>query len=409
MKLNYTPYDTGKPTAIDKIYKNGDERLKLEFVDVSGKLKELIEFEVNVLAKSSHWLEGITWIKDKTKGNGGYIIVTEPYEEENIWSFDPSIKDKKQRFKHEQKMQYCGPAATAWTEKYPDELYVACFVGQSIVSLNLTDWNRVGSMNFGEDQYASYTLQPCDVAADIDGNIYFTELPFARLPDQLDYEDPHTSLKGGIYRIDKETLDVEMIDELEYGPNGISISPDGDFMVAANFFDVPINEWDSQNFKQHNWDNIYVNGYRKDADGKFKERVRYFSSNKEPVNKYVIPTEDGVDMAFERNGFDKYGNLWQCMYFNDGALGSQISILRNKDLLDGEGDDEIEYIGHIRVKNRVYSPNNLAMGDDGYMYITTGSFSDDNTKGGLMRIKFKDEKEKDNNQSNMNEDKKTEL
>ena len=91
-------------------------------------------------------------------------------------------------------------------------------------------------------------------------------------------------------------------------------------------------------------------------------------------------------MAFGRNTFDDNDNLWQCLYFNDGQLGAQISIL-NIDI----NTNNIQYIGHIRIKNPVYGPNNIVMGGDGFMYITTGSFLNDDTKSGsLMRIKLKD-------------------
>eukprot|EP01084_Bolivina_argentea_P110799 197777_1 len=240
-----------------KAYENGNTKLGLSFVDISGKLTELIEFKAEILAKSTYWLEGPVWITDTTNDKGGYLLFTEPFTANTIWSYDPSTN----KFEKKYVIPNCCPGALAWTKTFPDELNIACFVSERIIKMNLTNWEYISHIDLsGQASYSNISSQPADIVIDKNGNIYFSELPFTRLNQNIG--DNSIDIKGGIYFIERETTNIELITQTEYGPNGISISTDYSFMVAANFFDVPINEWDSQNYEQHDWSKLFVNGYK---------------------------------------------------------------------------------------------------------------------------------------------------
>ena len=161
-------------------------------------------------------------------------------------------------------------------------------------------------------------------------------------------------------------------------------------IVVANFIDVPIENFDWNDYNQHNWENVYIRGYKRHPDNNqdaslMDEPFDYFKTDKKPYYDYLLHSK--YDMLFDSNAFDLYDNLWQTMYFNFGEEGGQISILRN----DGTSPDDVKYIGSIRTRNAVYTASNLEQGKDGYMYATCGSFAIN--KGSLLRYKIKQYKQ----------------
>ena len=71
---------------------------------------------------------------------------------------------------------------------------------------------------------------PNDIAVDIDGNLWFTDPPWG-LPGQREGRELD---ENGVYRLDVPTGEVTQVSTLHAMPNGIALSPLGDFLYVTD-------------------------------------------------------------------------------------------------------------------------------------------------------------------------------
>ena len=363
---------------MNKVYGDKEDGM-FEFIDTSGKLKDLVDFSVEIIADGFGFLEGPVWI------NNSYLLFTEP-QTYNIYKYDP-FKNDLSLF--DGKYEGCGNAI-AWNKNYEDEIWIACMHGgHKVINVNLTTFEIIKEFNhktYHKDRDTDF--QPNDIIMDDAGNIYFTDLPI-----ELEKEIGH---RGGLYHINRETDKMKLIQLMEYAPNGISINNDQTILAVANFADVPVDEYDIYDFKQNNWDLIKIVGFKKNTKqngGLFDIPYDYWRTDKKPDYDYML--HDEYDSFFDGSAFDIYDNLWQSVYFNFATQGGQISIVKN----NGDKRGDAEYIGSIRSYDGVYTASNLEQGGDGYMYATCGSF--DKNKGALVRFKLKEQQNEDNDKQEL--------
>eukprot|EP01084_Bolivina_argentea_P060028 109655_1 len=369
--ITYAGFVKCDPKIVGKKYKGEDlSSIGIEFIDINGDLNKLIELEVEVLADSFGFLEGPVLIND-------YILFTEIFTQ-NIWKYDISKNSIELWHNYGDELGTGGGCSgIAYTKSYPDEIWLACMSANKVLHVNLTTHDIMDTYDHKTYHVErDTTFQPNDIVVDNNGNVYFTDLPYHRNDEQ--------GARGGVYHINRETKRMTIIQLIGYGPNGIAINNDQSMIVVGNFIDVPIEDFDYTNYKQFNWENMFIRGYKKKKDesnGLLEMPFDYFLTEKEPYYGYML--HDKYDMFFDSNAFDKYDNLWQSVYFNVGENGGQISVLRN----DGNTGHDVKYIGTIRETNSIYIVNNLEMGNDDYMYATCGNFGEN--KGSLVRYKIK--------------------
>lgn len=92
-----------------------------------------------------------------------------------------------------------------------------------------------GSMTTIADSYNGGKLtSPNDVAVKSDGSIWFTDPDYGFLELAVGHGDKPEQNRNRVYRVDPDTLEIEMVNEDFDKPNGIAFSPDESVLYVSD-------------------------------------------------------------------------------------------------------------------------------------------------------------------------------
>ncbi len=186
-------------------------RKALEWVSFDSRMERLVGngAALETIAVGFRFLEGPVWLDSQKRlyfsdipGNGIYTWD----ERSGVTLFKPN--------------SYLANGNTLLEDRY----LLTCEHGTSrVTKTDLTDL----TYTVLADRYEGKELNsPNDIIADKDGNIYFTDPEAGRAPRvgiprprQLDFQ--------GVYRIDRRTAAVSLVEKNMTFPNGLCFSPDG--------------------------------------------------------------------------------------------------------------------------------------------------------------------------------------
>eukprot|EP01083_Nonionella_stella_P060514 157998_1 len=363
----------------NKIYRH--KQSSIEFIDNNG-LSQVVDFEMTVISTDFGFLEGPVWIP--TADDQGYLLFTELLHH-SIWKYD--VTNKENPFEMIATYPGCGPAAIAWNKNFADEIWIACFMNQSTVNQRLL---KVDASTF--EIQKSYTINDFadtdgtplvvdDVVMDSNGNVFFTHFP---VQDVLVNYTVTAETRGGVMMVARDALDkIQLVQYLDYAPNGIAINADESIIVASNMASVSLDLFRFTDFQHYNADEMNIFGYKHNTKNNENIPFIYMKSNDEKFSDY-FSCDGQHKYLFDSSGFDHFGNLWQSVILVDdevtlSAISGQTSIFRNNE----DGTDPV-YVGTIRTD---WVFNNYEVAGDGYMYATGGNFFEDT--GVLARFKLK--------------------
>ena len=175
-----------------------------------------------------------------------------------------------------------------------------------------------GSMTTIADSYDGGKLtSPNDVAVKSDGSIWFTDPDYGFLELAVGHGDKPEQNRNRVYRVDPETLDIEMVSEDFDKPNGIAFSPDESVLYVSDTgrthgefrphrlmaFDVAGEQHDRlENPRVFVEIEPYIaDGFRADVDGNMwlacGDGVQVFSSGGDLLGKIHTP-EVAANLSF---------------------------------------------------------------------------------------------------------------
>ena len=327
----------------NKKYRQGGNK-DVEFTDVNG-LRDIIEFEVELIASGFTFLEGPRWIKSDT-GNG-YLLFTE-LTAHKIWKYDEHNQANPLEVVADFEELECGPCGIAWHKDFANELWIACFLSGHVLKLNTASYAieaQYDYTNFARNNGIKFMVD--DIIMDGRGNVYFTDMPVKPVRN---ITNPYH--RGGTFMISRDNMDeIKLIELIDFGPNGIALRKDEQIFTVSNCIDKPL---DSE-FHKRDLSKAYIRGYNIGEDAVVP--FMYFNPYKSEFENY-FGYEGTLNYMLDSSGFDYDGNMWQAVYLHDAQTnelkGGQASIVWNN-----ENGTDPRYIGTVRVRDTSLAFNNL--------------------------------------------------
>jgi gluconolactonase len=273
----------------------------IEVLDPSFMKYRLFNASVEQLTTGFRWGEGPAWNKEE-----GYLVFSDlPSNRIIRWDEETG------------KASIHKPDSSNANGNIYDlqgRLVTAEHLGRRVIRTN-----HDGSVTVLADSYQGKQLNsPNDLAVETDGSIWFTDPPFGLGSYyEGDVAEPELDFHG-VYRIDGETGELQLILDDLVGPNGLAFSPDGNYLYVVEARATP---------------NRLLWRYDVAENGNLSNKTLHF----EAFNSGAI---DGFKV-------DVDGNIW-AGWGSNGALGVDPAPMDGVIVINPEGD----IIGHIHTPER---------------------------------------------------------
>ncbi|MFX4228672.1 MAG: SMP-30/gluconolactonase/LRE family protein [Porticoccaceae bacterium] len=273
----------------------------IEVIDPSFMKYRLFNASVEQLATGFRWGEGPAWNEEE-----GYLVFSDlPNSRMIRWD------------------EQAGKASVYNAESNNSNGNIYDLQGRLITAEHLgrrvIRTEKDGSTTVLADSYQGRKLNsPNDLAIESDGSVWFTDPPFGLgsyyegviTEPELDFH--------GVYRVDAETGELELILDGLVGPNGLAFSPDGKYLYVVEARATP---------------NRLLWRYDVGANGNLSNKTLHF----EAFNSGAI---DGFKV-------DVDGNIW-AGWGSDGTPGVDPAPMDGVIVINPNG----EIIGHIHTPER---------------------------------------------------------
>ncbi|MCZ6538550.1 MAG: SMP-30/gluconolactonase/LRE family protein, partial [Chloroflexi bacterium] len=175
---------------------------------------------LKLLADSLTFAEGVCWVPDQDSTTGKVIVSDIPNNRIVSWSETDGFGI------------YREPSGRANGNTVDREgRVVSCLTSGRAVVREEHD----GSMTTIAETYDGGKLtSPNDVVVKSDGSIWFTDPDYGFLELAVGNGDKPEQNRNRVYRVDPDTLDIEMVSEDFDKPNGIAFSPDESVLYVGD-------------------------------------------------------------------------------------------------------------------------------------------------------------------------------